>query len=298
MAQDRSPGLRVALDDHASSLARAAPRATCRTAVVEIWIDEAQEFEEKYLLVLSSENGPGFEQLEKTLARESNLPPCHTLVPAFQPGIFVGFHVIKVTGDGHIIERFVANDQITNGFDVNKDPVGGGVLLGYKFAPWSNNIAVAPFASVDWPNISVNQTFANGSFLGTTSKVSATAGVKIGPQFQNVWFYGIAGVGLLNETLKVNFIPVASTKGANVAGGTVGAGFAYTLPNFARRVSLFAECQHTWWQDAHFNTPAASPLFNYTFKREDDVVKVGFMVSFGAPPPTASPSYPVKAPVK
>jgi len=25
--------------------------------------------------------------------------------------------------------------------------------------------------------------------------------------------------------------------------------------------------QHTWWQDATFNKPAASPLFSYTFRR-------------------------------
>jgi hypothetical protein len=30
-------------------------------------------------------------------------------------------------------------------------------------------------------------------------------------------------------------------------------------------VSLFAEYQHAWWQDTNFNTPAASPFFNYTF---------------------------------
>jgi hypothetical protein len=60
-------------------------------------------------------------------------------------------------------------------------------------------------------------------------------------------------------------------------------------------VSVFAECQYTWWQDANFNAPAASPFFNYTFRRQDDLVKLGFTVSLNAPPPVA-PSYPVKAP--
>ncbi len=31
--------------------------------------------------------------------------------------------------------------------------------------------------------------------------------------------------------------------------------------------------------------PAASPAFNYTFARQDDVVKFGFTVSLNAPPP-------------
>jgi hypothetical protein len=50
-------------------------------------------------------------------------------------------------------------------------------------------------------------------------------------------------------------------------------------------VSLFLEYQHTWWQDATFNTPAASPFFNYTFRRDDDVVKFGFTVLLNSPPP-------------
>jgi len=105
---------------------------------------------------------------------------------------------------------------------------------------------------------------------------------------------------VLNETLNVNFIPVASSTSATVAGATVGAGFAYTPPNLARPVSLFIEYHHTWWQDANFNAPAASPFFNYTFARSDDVVKVGFTVplnALSAPSSTspATPPYPVKA---
>jgi hypothetical protein len=30
---------------------------------------------------------------------------------------------------------------------------------------------------------------------------------------------------------------------------------------------MFAEYRHTWWQDATFSTPTASPAFNYTFRR-------------------------------
>jgi hypothetical protein len=59
-----------------------------------------------------------------------------------------------------------------------------------------------------------------------------------------------------------------------------------------------AEYHHTWWQDAQFNSPAASPLFSYNFRRQDDVVKLGFNVHFDEPPsaPPASSTYPVKAP--
>src|ERR1019366_5192596 len=115
-----------------------------------------------------------------------------------------------------------------------------------------------------------------------------------------VRFYGIAGVSVLNETLNVNFLPVASSTTATVPGATVGIGGAWQpsfLQGFGRPVSLFAEYQHTWWQSANFNTPAASPLFNYNFARQDDVVKFGFTVSLSAPPQAPAPSYPVKAPM-
>jgi hypothetical protein len=211
-----------------------------------------------------------------------------------QPGAVIGLQIIKVTGDGHFVERFVSTDQITNTFDPRKDPVGAGLLLGYGFN-LANNIGLMPFVSVDFPNISVKQTFANGSFLGTTSGVSATAGVKVGPQFNDVWLYGIVGVSALGEALKVNFLPVASSTDTIVPGATVGAGVAYRLPNFSK-VSLFAEYQHTWWREGKFNTPLASPLFAYTFGRQDDVVKVGFTVSLSSPSsPASAPGYPVKA---
>jgi hypothetical protein len=156
-----------------------------------------------------------------------------------------------------------------------------------------------PFASFEYHNASVSHTFANSNFLGTTSNFAATAGFKFGPQLPiGVWLYGIAGVSVLNETLKINFFPVTSSTSTTVPGATVGVGAAIQpdfLQGFGLPVSLFAEYQHTWWQDANFNTPAASPFFNYTFRREDDVVKVGFTVDFGATPPAPSAPMYVKA---
>ncbi|HLH90642.1 MAG TPA: hypothetical protein VKX28_19485 [Xanthobacteraceae bacterium] len=127
-----------------------------------------------------------------------------------------------------------------------------------------------------------------------------TFGVKAGPQLgDGIWLYGIAGVSALNETLNINFVPVSSSQSAWVAGGTIGLGGAWQpafLQGYGHPVSLFAEYQHTWWQDANFNTPAASPFFNYTFARQDDVLKFGFTVSLSpTPPPAAAPIYPVKA---
>jgi hypothetical protein len=216
-------------------------------------------------------------------------------------GYYVGVELVKSSGWVRSTERLAATDFVTNRFSDRADPVGGGVLIGYKFAPWTNSIIVSPFASFDFVNSPVNHTFPGGSYLGTTANFMGTGGVKIGPQLgAGLWLYGIAGVSVLNETLNVNFIPVASSQSAWVAGGTVGVGGAFKprfLQGFGHPVSVFAEYQHTWWQDANFNTPTASPFFNYNFRREDDVVKVGFTVDLGAPPPASAPSYPVKAPM-
>jgi hypothetical protein len=206
----------------------------------------------------------------------SQLPPCtaveERLVKNSDDFYYIAFYVTKRTGTGEITERLATNDEVTNFLKDTKDPLGIGGALGYRFTPGRSRIAIAPFVSFEWPNISVNHNFTNGSFLGTKSNFEATAGVKVGPQLPTgIWLYGIAGVSALNETLNVNFIPVASAKDATVAGATAGAGAAWALnPSFMRGfskpVSIFLEYQHTRWQDAHFDRPAASPFFNYAFR--------------------------------
>jgi hypothetical protein len=270
---------------------------TCRDQDVENWINQAK--------AALSEVGNfnvayrGTYLLREQLQVLEKKPPCRNFVPVFQQGILLGLYLIKTTGDVVSTERFVTTDQITNVFHDTKDPLGVGVTIAYKFAPWNNAIAVAPFVSFDYLNASVNHTFPNGSFLGTTSNFASTAGVKVGPELpMGIWLYGIAGASVLNETLKVNFIPVASSTTTSVAGATVGFGGAFSpsfMQGLALPVSLFIEYQHTWWQDAQFNQPLASPFFNYNFRRQDDTFRFGFLVSLDAPPPPA-PSYPVKAP--
>jgi hypothetical protein len=225
-------------------------------------------------------------------------PPCVTgYGTAFANGTFIGLYLVKTNGTAIITERFIATDKITNGFSDSHDPLGVGINIAYAFAPWNNGFVVSPFASLDYLNNSVNHTFPGGSYLGSTANVAGTAGVKIGPSItRDFWLYGIAGVSVLNETLNVNFLPVTSSTTKTVGGATLGAGFAFKpgfLQNLGRPVSLFAEYHHTWWQDAQFNSPAASPLFNYNFRRSDDVVKLGFNVHFdepaAVPPPTGMP---------
>ena len=210
-------------------------------------------------------------------------------------GLYLGGELVKNWGWVRSTERLAATDVITNQFTDSADPVGGGFLIGYRFAPFAYNIVVSPFASFDFMSAPVNHTFAGGSFLGTTANFMGTFGVKVGPQFGALWFYGIGGVSVLNQTLNINFIPVASSQSATVPGGTAGIGGAWRpsfLQGFGLPVSVFAEYQHFWWADANFNRPVASPLFNYTFRRQDDLVKIGFTVDLNPPPPPVTPSGP------
>jgi hypothetical protein len=240
------------------------------------------------------------QELERLQTEVEGFPICSPGTVSIQGpqfGWYIGGHFIKLTQGLKLDERVADTGEVTHQFSDSKDPLGVGVVVGTKFAPWANNVVVSPFLSFDYLNMSVNHAFPNGSFLGTKSNFAATAGVKVGPQLpMGVWLYGIAGASLLNETLNVNFIPVASSKATTVPGATVGVGAAFQ-PNFLQGsgspVSLFLEYQHTWWQDAHFDMPAASPFFNYTFGREDDAVKLGFTVALGAPPQV--PTYLVKA---
>jgi hypothetical protein len=214
--------------------------------------------------------------------------PCPPIFSGWTSAYFGG-EIVSDRGSVRSTERLAATDVVTNEFSDTDTGVGGGFIVGYRFNPWANNIVVSPFASFDFMHASVNHTFPGGSFLGTTANFMGTFGVKAGPQVgAGVWLYGIAGVSVLNETLNINFVPVSSSQSAWVPGGTVGVGGAWQpgfLRGFGRPVSLFAEYQHTWWQNANFNTPTASPFFNYTFARHDDVLKLGFTIPLSAAPP-------------
>jgi opacity protein-like surface antigen len=137
-------------------------------------------------------------------------------------------------------------------------------------------------------------TFPNGSFYGTETNGTATLGAKFGVAV-NPLFYGLAGVSFMNQNLKINFGGPVTNVNTTVPGFTFGFGIEEKLAFLSLPVSVFVEYQHTIWQNATLNQPAASPLFNYTFRRDDDTVKVGLNFYLTPPPPVEQPKY-VKAP--
>jgi hypothetical protein len=192
-------------------------------------------------------------------------------------------------------EALASTGQVTSQNSTHKDPLGEGIEIGYGFSPWAgvNNLVVDPFLSLDYQNWSVDYMFPGGSYIGAKSNYEGTAGVKIGPAYEFVWVYAIAGVSFLNETLTVNFVPVSSSITKTVPGFTAGLGGAIQpnwLQFFGVPTALSLEAEHTWWQTVNFDTPASSPLFNYAYKREDDTIKLGvhFYFDAGSPPSSAS----------
>jgi hypothetical protein len=201
----------------------------------------------------------------------------------------LGTYLISINrGDQKTTERSALTDDVTNTFYNVGDPLGTGIAASYLFAPWANNIRIGPFTSFDLLHQTINQTFPNGFFLGSTTHWIFTAGIKAGVvATPSLFIYGLAGASWLNESLNINFA-TASSKNTTTPGFTVGLGGEYmpsVLQRFGLPVSIFAQYQHTWWQDAKFNTPASSPLFNYAFRREDDTIKLGVNVYFSPPEP-------------
>jgi hypothetical protein len=82
-------------------------------------------------------------------------------VPCGQPyfqRLYVGAEIVNDRGSARLTERLAATDVVTHAFSDNADAFAAGFLMGYKFAPWANNVIVSPFASFDFMHASVNHT--------------------------------------------------------------------------------------------------------------------------------------------
>ncbi len=237
------------------------------------------------------------QEKDQTLARElyeylredfEKNPPCKT-----QTIFYTGGYVIKDTSGMHIEERLGADGHLTNQFDLVKDPLGFGIDVGMYFTPWNNSIRIGPFVSFGILHLPVYQTFPNGSFLGTTTNWMAMLGAKAGTMVTtDLFLYGLVGLSLINEDVKIMLGGPLTSQNNTVPGISLGFGAEYQPANwqlFGHPLAVFGEYSHTWSQTVTVNAPAASPLSNYSFRREDDTFKLGFHVYLSAPtstPPT------------
>jgi hypothetical protein len=216
-------------------------------------------------------------RLERLQKEIQDFPVCPSRA---NTGGYIGVQGLKTWGKSKTEEFLAATGGTTNTFFDKGDPLGVGVVFGYNFAPW-NNVIVGPFGSVDWLRMKINHTFPTGFYLGTTTDHIFTAGLKAGYSVApGLLLYGLAGAAWLNQDLVINFA-TRSVKNTTTPGFTTGFGGEWqpaALQGFAVPVSIFAQYQHTWYDTAKFDTPAASPAFNYAFKRDDDTIKFGLNV--------------------
>jgi opacity protein-like surface antigen len=210
--------------------------------------------------------------------------PCPDVV-ANPDGIYLGLELIKTLSKEQKTETVAATGAFSSQYTDSNDPLGVGFVVGKDFTIARSNWIIGPYASFDWLQMSVNHTFANGAYFGSTTHWVINAGARVGYRVTPDWLiYGLGGAAWLNEDLNFSFPLGVSQKNTTTPGALAGFGTEYHPPAWqvaGNPISLSAQYQHVWYDTATFNMPVpASPAFNYAFKRDDDTVKFGVIVRF------------------
>lgn len=198
-----------------------------------------------------------------------------------QLGVFVAgsFSNVRTT------ERLDATGIVTNKFSDCCTGVGGGVDVGWQWQ-LPHGALLGLMLDAWFPNDQVSHSFAGGTYLRSTVDFTVTFQLRAGyAATPRLLLYGQTGLAVGGQTLKVNFGGPISSHDDTTIGPTLGIGVEWRPFDgptgwFGRSPALFVEYDHIWWDDAHFNTPAASPAFNYSWSRESNVIKCGLRVRF------------------
>jgi hypothetical protein len=200
-------------------------------------------------------------------------------------GAYVGWSVLWDRGTSRVTERFADSGTFSDAFRNSSGSPGTGIRIGYNFAPTPGGFVVGMFIDANALSENIYQTFPAGGYLGTTVNFDGTAGVKAGfivaPSFlpKPVWVYGIGGVSVMGETLKLYLGGPVSSSNQIVPGATMGFGIELQ-PVTDAPVTIRAEYRHTIWEDAKFNMPSTSPTFNYTYTTWSDAYSLGIDYHF------------------
>ena len=160
----------------------------------------------------------------------------------------------------------------TNGNSASGSGGGGAVQVGYNSGSWWGGAISAMFLSNP-----ANFTFANGASIGEKVKVILTATGQASWYPNQQWrLYALGGPALVEKEFNINFTTSASST-QWLWGGTLGAGVEF---RFDPRWSIFAQYQHIWVEDGNFNAPPNSPLFNYKFENNIDIIAGGVNFRF------------------
>jgi hypothetical protein len=211
--------------------------------------------------------------------------PPGTGVPDRQPrgtpyewsGFYLGGGIVSNTAEFGITEKSAATGATT--FSANPDAtnLGGGVSFGYGSIVSSGSLPVvfSPFFSADFPNNTVKHDFAGGQYIKEDIKFIGTlggqAGILVTPELQ---LYGLVGIALANKEFGLFLGGPVTTEDQWLWGATIGVGAAYRFTGF----NVYAQWQRFWFETANIDMPLASPAFNYEFKNDVDVFKLGVTV--------------------
>ena len=201
-------------------------------------------------------------------------------------GPFIGAQVVGSWSRVGTMEFLASTGTQTNQFSDSGSGFGGGINGGYNWQPWSNIVIVGVVFDANFLNDMVQHNFAGGNYIGSvvnfTASAQARAGVLATP---SLLLYGQTGLSIANQQLKIDFGGPETNESKTTPGFTFGGGAEWMLPRnivpmFGRSTSLFLDYKHTWWNKATLNMPVASPFFNYTWKRESDLVSLGARFRF------------------
>jgi opacity protein-like surface antigen len=212
-------------------------------------------------------------------------PPPGTQGASNWSGGFGGVYFVGSFSPVKTVEESAATGAVTHSFDDCCTGFGGGLNAGWQWQ-LPNNVVLGPVVDAFFPNDRVSHPFAGGTYLRSTLDFAATFQARAGYIAQpNLLLYAQTGLAVGSQNLKVNFGGPVSSKSDTTPGYTLGGGAELRLYDgptgfLGQSPSLFLEYSHTWWADANFTTPAASPGFNYTWSRESDVIKAGLRVRF------------------
>ena len=228
--------------------------------------------------------------------------PCPQTQTAWT-GTFIGGQLVASWSRVSTNEFLAATGVQTNHFDDSGNGFGGGINGGYNWMPWGGNIVTGVVFDANGLSDKVNHTFPGGTFIGSTVNFEASADVRAGVLITpSALLYGQTGVSVADQRLQINFGGPITDTTQWTAGYNLGGGAEWMLPAnvfpWGRSTSLFISYDHTWWDKASLNTPAALPLSNFTWLRQSDAVEVGFRIRFGDPGVAVSPSGGVPMAVK
>jgi hypothetical protein len=112
----------------------------------------------------------------------STVPAVPVSMPTEQAswtGGYLGAQLFGSFGTLETNEFLAATDVRTNHFEDSGSGGGAGINAGYNWRPAGSNVVVGPFASFDYLSQTINHGFPGGTFLGTSPRWVANAGVSL-----------------------------------------------------------------------------------------------------------------------